>query len=125
MDMNEWCRKLGIATGILGTIGSFVIAYSSGQTLDGYHTVRNWPLTIGIFAGCMFSVVVLVTILLAISSILDKLDEIEYEDESVPTSSIHSNTSDTSSGNDNFWVCKCGKRNPNYVGTCFCGRSKP
>ena len=128
MNMNEWCRKLGIATGILGTIGSFVIAYSSGQTLDvlkGYQTVRNWPLTIGIFAGCMFSVVVLATILFAISSILDKLAELEYDDDGTSFPASHDSILDNSSGSNGSWVCECGKRNPSYTGTCSCGRNKP
>ena len=26
---------------------------------------------------------------------------------------------------NNSWYCSCGRRNPNYVGTCACGKLKP
>lgn len=131
--MRDWCTKLGIAVAILGTIGSIAIAYTYGQEIKfsgSYiqieHTVRDWPLTIIFFCISMFSVVVLTTILLAISTILEKLEKLEYSEVNASaTFEAHRSLFDIPSENDGSWVCECGKRNPSYTGTCSCGRSKP
>ena len=130
--MRDWCTKLGIAVAILGTIGSIAIAFTYGQKvellgayLEVEHTTRDWPLTIALFVTSMFSVVVLTTILLAISTILEKLENLEYSKVNASASETHHSLFDDSSENDGSWVCECGKRNPSYTGTCSCGRSKP
>lgn len=130
--MRDWCTKLGIAVAVLGTIGSIAVAYTYGQDVKfsgSYiqieHTVRDWPLTIALFLTSMFSVVVLTTILLAISTILEKLENLEYSKINASVSETHHSLFDTPSENDGSWVCECGKRNPSYTGTCSCGRSKP
>lgn len=130
--MRDWCAKLGIAVAILGTIGSIAIAYTYGQEIKfsgSYiqieHTVRDWPLTIIFFCISMFSVVVLTTILLAISTILEKLENLEYSKANAAASEKHHSLFDISAENDSSWICECGKRNPSYTGTCSCGRSKP
>lgn len=130
--MRDWCAKLGIAVAILGTVGSFAIAYTYGQKveLSGTYiqignTVRDWPLTIILFLIPMFSVVVLTTILLAISTILEKLENLEYSKIDSTTPENHHSLFDIPSESDGYWVCECGKHNPSYTGTCSCGRSKP
>lgn len=65
---------------VFGIIGSIIIAYQQGTEVEtsyssyfGYHyeTVRNIPLTFGIFAGLLFSVVVVFLVLLVVENILE------------------------------------------------------
>lgn len=130
--MRDWCTKLGIAVAIWGTIGSIALAFTYGQKVElsgTYiqieHATRDWPLTIALFLTSMFSVVVLTTILLAISTILEKLENLEYSKVDSTTPENHHSLFDIPSESDGYWVCECGKQNPSYTGTCSCGRSKP
>lgn len=129
--MKKWCAGLGAFNAFFGTIGSFLVASELGkkvQITDKYftQTVRDWPLTIGIFAGCMLSVIVLATFLFGLSVALGKLEAIEaslsesYDEGGEGSSySLLNNSSD-----GGYWTCACGKRNPNYTGTCSCGRDR-
>ncbi len=63
-----------------GIVGSIIIAYQQGTEVKtsyssffgySYETIRNMPLTLGIFAGLAFSVIVLFLLILVVGIILE------------------------------------------------------
>ena len=62
---------------IVGIAGSAFIGYTFGASAIYGHDKQDWGLTIGIFAGCLVSVLLVFAVLLAIVSIMGKQ---EYHD---------------------------------------------
>lgn len=73
-NMKNITTNLGTIILFLGIFGSVFCAYSIGDL--GYYG-RNWPLTIGVFCGGVFSSFTLTIILYAISDILAYLEIIK------------------------------------------------
>ena len=73
--MQKMLRALAYIDLILGTIGSIVLAKDLGRTADiylsGVYYERDWILTICIFFGCFFGVLVLFAVLFSVAEILD------------------------------------------------------
>lgn len=133
--MKNICKYLSYAVLALGTIGSIVMAKTYGVVLKPAKltsiTERSWPLTIGIFIGCMFSVSVLFVILRALYEILEKLESLEYntEKQSQPDSALSAAAKEVEEKqilSKGGWKCPdCGKINYSYFSRCQkCNKTK-
>ena len=100
------CKFLAITTLILGIIGSFIIANSFGVTSTLSYsgkllTVRSWGATVGYFVSGVFATAIQFAILYGIGTILEKLDDMKYENAVLrrsiqePTSNDSANTNNT------------------------------
>lgn len=134
--MKNLLEKLSYVELVLGILGAFLLAKNLG---DGYYH-RDWGLTLGIFFGCGFSVVLLFALINGFSELLDKLDdttfllrEIANNQDNVSIMNVAETKAEKSSVRPSYtlssvgsWTCpKCGVKNPDYVGTCGCGEKKP
>lgn len=133
--MSGICRVLGRLTLIFGLVGAFVLASIYGETYREetfYTTVklipqRDWGLTIGIFVGSAFSVVILAVILLAISDIIDMLERhdsiLKGAESGLEMLSKQAKDQETISGGG--WKCpKCSNINYFHTKRCKCGYEK-
>lgn len=126
--MKKLCNALAIITFVLGLVGSFILAKNLGRTLVYSSTKyniteyeRSWGLTIGIFLGCMFSVVVLSAILWSLAEIMKRLEILEQ----ATAVTMYKVSSESSTSVKDGWVCpNCGTTNYSYVTTCKCGTKK-
>ncbi len=76
------CAVLGWFELVLGFIGSCGLAGTFGVQIKGTyypHTERDWALTVLIFVSCFFSVLIVFSILLGITMILDQLENMEKQ----------------------------------------------
>lgn len=83
--MIKFTRCLSKIIAILGTIGSFVMAYFYGRkyidasryrySFNSYYS-REWGTTIGVFITSIISVIILTVILYSISKILENQEHI-------------------------------------------------
>ena len=123
--MQKMLRALAYIDLILGTIGSIVLAKDLGRTADiylsGVYYERDWILTICIFFGCFFGVLVLFAVLFSVAEILDAQERLMarlIENKSSMQTPLEKA--------ENFWVCpNCGIHNYNSVEICACGTRKP
>lgn len=125
--MKQICKTLGTISLVLGIIGSFALAGLNGTTLSisrfgDLEKVRNWPLTIIIFATSLLCVAAFSFILMGIAEILERLESITWTQQTL----IKNTTSETEDEPpQSYWKCpECGRSNPPYTGTCGCGYSK-
>ena len=122
---------------ILGIIGALVLANQYGKVVDyayggKIYYARNWGLTLGIFFGSALGCFAVFCILLGISEVLERQEMIQARLSQLESnvmasgSKIERIASSTANAGANEWKCeKCGRINPNTVGTCGCGQSKP
>lgn len=120
--MKNLCKTIGIVTLIGGIIISILSAYLFGREvnttiLKSFEPfVRNWGLTIlYLFVG-LFVTVAQSVIYFALSKIFERFDMLCNDDEEMEHTPEYIG---------NGWKCECGRTNPNYTGTCTCGRTKP
>ena len=123
-----------IATVLLvcGIISSFVLAYFFGRTLtvgiikDFYE--RSWPLTIGIFLGCIFGSLLQYAVLEGLSHILQTIDEIKKStkqgaDITMRQEADRQHEKKLETGEE--WKCKrCGRIHPRQATSCICGQRR-
>lgn len=72
--MKKSLDLLGAFYLVSGVIGSFFLAHALGG-IGRYD--RNWPLTIGIFVGCLINVFLISSVLFALSEILGRVELIQ------------------------------------------------
>ena len=111
------CKFTGISIGVLGTIGSFIVA---NNTL-----IKEWSFKM--FLYCEISVFLGALLFIAVSEILEKVTVSAYNIRKI--SEAFENNQNSQQSDDelkkNGWNCpKCGNRNYSYTGTCSCGQSK-
>ena len=111
------CRVTGIVIGILGTIGSFIVAK------DNLYGSWNFK----IFLYCEISIFILGLLFIAIAEILEQVTISAYNIKKL--SERYENNYNSKKGDEELeksgWSCpSCGKRNYSYTGTCSCGQSK-
>jgi hypothetical protein len=127
--MKDLCKIMGNVVMVLGTIGSFAIAYQNGlvirTSMYSIRPERSWVMTIAWFLGAMLSVMILCTILYSIADVLDNQERLFtrlVENDNKIETKLFSNGDEVKK---DHWKCpKCGAMNPNYTGTCSCGYSK-
>lgn len=130
METKGTCKTLGYVILILGIIGSFITAKTLGITYDYYYEARDWSKTIAYFVSGVLTTSCLSFILLALSEILEKLEEVDYhiKDMSETADKYGINTEIERSEymiKNGGWKCShCGTVNDSYVGTCVCGHTK-
>lgn len=118
--MQKACKIMGFITLIFGIIGTIILAVVFGKEsantilISGYEK-RNWALTIGYLFSGGFATAVLTVIFFSIAEILDYL-QYNYEKNEPELTPQYEGEG---------WKCECGRTNPNYTGTCTCGRTKP
>ncbi len=107
--MKSLLRTLSIVELVLGLIGSFVLANQYGNVVDFTYSgrtyyERNWGLTIGIFTGCLFSVLVIYAILEGLRTVLENQEtiynKIKMIDNSTSSSYTENNPLFNNSGNN-------------------------
>ena len=81
--MGNTCKLLSKIYGVLGTIGTIVIAYFGGRTANLYsmrydYYERNWPLTIGIVIGMGLGVAIIVVVLYTLGEIYNKVCNMSF-----------------------------------------------
>jgi hypothetical protein len=126
--MKDLCKIMGNVVMVLGTIGSFAIAYQNGlvirTSMYSIRPERSWVMTIAWFLGAMISVMILCTILYSIADVLDNQERLFtrlVENDNKIETKLFSNDDIKK----DHWKCpQCGAMNPNYTGTCSCGYSK-
>ena len=126
--MKGLLRFLAFIDLIAGTIGSFVLANHFGRTISNFNLYssriyydRDWALTIGIFAGSLFGVLVLFAILMSLAEIREAQEGLAGN-----SSEEQSNNQTRSENTNDSWTCPhCGTSNSNKVDTCVCGAKKP
>ena len=79
--MKKLLSALATLEAIFGGIGCFIIAYQAGNVVDftfqgTTYYERDWGLTIGIFLGSAFTVLVVFAILVSLCTILENQDAI-------------------------------------------------
>lgn len=128
--MKTICKISGYFIGIIGTIGSFIMAKEFGvsNTIKylGIYTERNWILTIAIFIGSMAMISSISFILLGISDVLKKIENQEMRrEEKGYDNKLRKIVEEEEEKEKKYWRCpKCGEKNPPYPGTCSCGYSR-
>ncbi|WP_038286825.1 hypothetical protein [Acetivibrio straminisolvens] len=120
----EFVKILAYLELVLGTIGSFFLAYSGGRVvkvtyLPNISYQRDWGTTIAIFLAAIFSTLILYTLLRSQYEIIDNQENLYYTMNKKLTY-----LSDDLSDEDKWRCPKCNKKNPTYVGTCGCGYAK-
>ena len=137
-DKGGLCKLLAIIYGILGSIGSIVMANILGKSAE-YDFVkremvseRNWPLTIAIFVGTLLVVAMISVGLYTIGEIYDRVYSNAFtangaiSEKTAEGLAVLAEQAETERTLDaGGWRCPdCNKVNPSYVTTCMCGRSK-
>ena len=132
--MGNTCKLLSKVFGVLGAIGTIVVAYFGGRTANLYsmrydYYERNWPLTIGIFIGTGLGVAIISVALYTLGEIYDKVYSMSFN-------GVGSISESTAKGleylgqqaeeerllKNGGWKCpNCGKINNSYETTCKCG----
>jgi len=110
----------------LGIIGSFILAFRFGKTLDteypkSFELVSNWPLTISLLFGSLLSVYILYIILMALYSIMENQ---EYIIDALSTSPSPVETISQPLKSDQWRCNNCNTINQTYITTCLCGSPK-
>lgn len=124
MELKNVCKLVSKVILVLGIIGSFFLAYSSGLIVDissrssSYDLERNWLLTILIFIFSCFGTFASFLLFHSLGEILDYLDILHTNmKEAIPEA--------PEADDPAMWVCEsCGRKNKPYVGTCSCGQNR-
>lgn len=131
--MKKMCTDLGRFVLILGIIGSIILAWNNGITVDydSYHRVveerRSLLLVIMWFAFGMFLTVIQSVVLNALGEILENQEYIirKISESSSKVESLDKNKEKDEIKYNNSWKCpECGRLNASYIGTCACGKTK-
>lgn len=130
--MKNLLRVMAILMLIFGIIGSFSCAYTMGQDEEYVDassfsletkTTRDWPTTVGVFVGVLFSTAISATIMFSIVKVLDNQEKILIGQNGQMV--MQSNGTGEFVPN-NMWKCpQCGKVNANFSSFCTdCGVKK-
>lgn len=131
--MKSLCKDIGYVVLVLGAIGSVFLAKESGVDIEYSYSFdityeRNWLSTIVYFLIGLASTGIFATIFFALSTILEKLETLEYR---IPATDTNSLTGMSDSlreqrmVDNGGWKCnQCGRINDNTTGSCACGASK-
>lgn len=138
-DIGRWCKILAKIYGVIGTIGSIVLANIYGKEAEAnsyFERVeyqRNWMLTIAIFVGVLLVVSMICITLYTIGAIYDAVNSSAFQKGGVDryekleegTSVIAEQDEVNRIIENGGWRCSdCGKINQSYITTCMCGKSK-
>lgn len=138
-DIGGCCKILAKIYGVIGAIGSIVLANIYGKESEvNYYFERveyqqNWELTIAIFVGVLLVVSMICIALYTIGAIYDAVNSsafqkggvARYEKLGEGTSVIAEQDEVNKIIENDGWRCSdCGKINQSYITTCMCGKSK-